>query len=210
MDQEMDDKSPISSRNNTQNTQNMVLEGETPIMTRNNTQQTDQDMDEALTNSRCNTQQTDQGMDENGENGENEENNEENNQEEIPHKKRRRNTKKKDDNETSAIINKPKRRAPTKGSNKSKKKTSQAESSNLSPTPENQVKTKKPSVIRNFWSLQDDKKLVDAVLANLQEVPWSKIARENFPNRERSGCYNRWNVLKKRLYQVDSMEVKND
>jgi hypothetical protein len=63
MDQEMDEyKTP--SRNNTQN---MVLEDdELSIMTRNNTQQTDQDMieyrDETPFSSQNNTQQTDQGI----------------------------------------------------------------------------------------------------------------------------------------------------
>ncbi|RGB42458.1 hypothetical protein C1646_662239 [Rhizophagus diaphanus] len=222
-DQEMDEydeyKTPSSSRNNTQS---MILEDDLFIMSQNSTQRTDQDMDEygdeTPFSSQNNTQQTDQGMIENYE--------EENNQEmdnESPPKKRKRTTKKKDetrDNETSTTINKKSRRAPTTtrkestSKRKSKKKpASQTISSDTelpkelisetitSETSENQVKTKKSPAGRNFWSLEDDKKLIDAVLVNLQEVPWSKIARENFSNRDRSGCYNRWNVLKKRLYQ---------
>lgn len=120
-------------------------------------------------------------------------------------------------NKTSTTINKNSRRAPTTtrkeptSKRKSKKKSaSQTISSDTelpkeliseTATSENQVKTKKSPAGRNFWSLEDDKKLIDAVLVNLQDVPWSKIARENFSNRDRSGCYNRWNVLKKRLYQ---------
>ncbi|CAG8534915.1 14129_t:CDS:2 [Funneliformis caledonium] len=204
-------KTPTSSRNNTQN---MIID----VMSRNNTQQTDQNMDddeyESLNKSRNNTQQTNQELDENGEDYDDVGNQE---VESPPsNKKRKRITKKKgetqEENESSTSNNKSNKRASStaqKKSNtiKSKKKsvpqtaTSDIEETNDKlTTSEKPAKTKK-SVGRNPWTLEDDKRLTDAVLVNLQDVPWSKIARENFPNRDRSGCYSRWNVIKKRLYQ---------
>jgi hypothetical protein len=116
-------------------------------------------------------------------------------------------------NKTSTTNNKKNRRArtttrkeSTSKTNSKKKSASQTISSDTEPLKDiisetSTSKTKKTPTSRNFWSLEDDKKLIDAVLVNLQDVPWSKIARENFPSRDRSGCYNRWNVIKKRLYQ---------
>ncbi|CAI2186869.1 4124_t:CDS:2 [Funneliformis geosporum] len=205
MDQEMDEyKTPTASRNNTQN---MVID----VMSRNNTQQTDQNMIddeyESLNESRNNTQQTNQELDENGED----------NDESPPStKKRKRTTKKKgetlEDNETSTSINNSNKRASATVRNKSntikskKKAVPQTATSDIEETNDKSTISEKPaktkkSVGRNPWTIEDDKRLVDAVLVNLQDVPWSKIARENFPNRDRSGCYSRWNVIKKRLYQ---------
>ncbi|GBB98391.1 hypothetical protein RclHR1_03210012 [Rhizophagus clarus] len=206
MDQEMDEyKTPMSSRNSTQN---MILEDEMSIMTRSNTQQTDQDMDEYRNETLFCSQQTDQ------ETIENYEDNKEEMINENPPEKRKRTTKKKDgiqDNETSITVNKRTRPTTRKDSTpktKSKKKSASQTISDTEPPKEIISETStsengqtKKSAGRNLWSLEDDKKLIDAVLMNLQDVPWSKIARENFSNRDRSGCYNRWNVIKKRLYQ---------
>ncbi|CAG8687629.1 18076_t:CDS:2 [Dentiscutata erythropus] len=51
-----------------------------------------------------------------------------------------------------------------------------------------------------MYQTDDDKLLSNLVLAHLSEVRWSNIARENFPERNRSSLFNRWNVIKKRLW----------
>ncbi|CAG8464029.1 3609_t:CDS:2 [Racocetra fulgida] len=56
------------------------------------------------------------------------------------------------------------------------------------------------SKAKGRWTVEDDKLLSNLVLAHLPEVGWSNIARENFPERNRSSLYNRWNVIKKRLW----------
>ncbi|CAG8704429.1 25727_t:CDS:2, partial [Gigaspora margarita] len=56
------------------------------------------------------------------------------------------------------------------------------------------------STARGRWTTDDDKLLSNLVLAHLPEVRWSNIARENFPERNRSSLFNRWNVIKKRLW----------
>ncbi|CAG8738159.1 9435_t:CDS:2, partial [Racocetra persica] len=56
------------------------------------------------------------------------------------------------------------------------------------------------SKAKGRWTVEDDKLLSNLVLAHLPEVGWSNIARENFPERNRSSLFNRWNVIKKRLW----------
>ncbi|CAG8709955.1 8902_t:CDS:2 [Cetraspora pellucida] len=64
------------------------------------------------------------------------------------------------------------------------------------------------STAKGRWTVEDDKLLSDLVLEHLPEVRWSNIARENFPERNRSSLYNRWNVIKKRLW--NGVEFKGE
>ncbi|CAG8634205.1 4857_t:CDS:2 [Ambispora leptoticha] len=64
---------------------------------------------------------------------------------------------------------------------------------------------RKPS---SAWTPEQDNQLIDAVLSHLVEVPWAAIASEKFPERGRGGCYNRWQTLKKKMYAVNTDNVK--
>ncbi|CAG8612829.1 4174_t:CDS:2, partial [Scutellospora calospora] len=65
------------------------------------------------------------------------------------------------------------------------------------------------STAKGRWTIEDDKLLSNLVLAHLPEIRWSNISRENFPERNRSSLYNRWNVIKKRLWN-GSAEPKGE
>ncbi|CAG8791427.1 11204_t:CDS:2, partial [Gigaspora rosea] len=86
----------------------------------------------------------------------------------------------------------PKKRQQAK---KSTSKTTEPSLSDDEPSDQIMVST-----ARGRWTTDDDKLLSNLVLAHLPEVRWSNIARENFPERNRSSLFNRWNVIKKRLW----------
>ncbi|CAG8590447.1 992_t:CDS:2 [Ambispora leptoticha] len=54
----------------------------------------------------------------------------------------------------------------------------------------------------NPWTLEEDRKLFEAVA---RDVNWGQIAKEDFPNRNRQACRARWLTLIKRIERTSTV-----